>query len=194
MCLLCHQSTLRNIDLCLACENSLPPHSSPSFITPFDYQFPISHMITQLKFEGKLIYAKLLGQLLAKKILLHYQSRSLPHLIIPVPLHKKRLQERGFNQALEVAKTVSKILNIPINATNCIRKKHTAAQSSLNAASRKENIKHSFELIRPLTSSHIAILDDVITTGETVSELANTILKSSTAIIDFWCCAHTSIC
>jgi ComF family protein len=148
-------------------------------------------MITQLKFEEKLIYAKLLGQLLAKKILQHYTNISLPTLIIPVPLHKKRLQERGFNQALEIAKTVGRLLNIKIDKTSCIRKKNTAAQSTLDAQKREENIKHSFELTQPITASHIAILDDVITTGATTQELAKTIQQSNFKKIDIWCCAHT---
>ena len=148
-------------------------------------------MITQLKFEEKLIYAKLLGQLLAKKILQHYTNTSLPTLIIPVPLHKKRLQERGFNQALEIAKTVSRLLKIKIDKTSCIRKKHTAAQSTLDAQTREENIKDSFELIQSIAASHIAILDDVITTGATTQELAKTIQQSNPKKIDFWCCAHT---
>ena len=150
-------------------------------------------MITQLKFEGQLIYAKLLGQLLAKTVLRHYKNTSFPTLIIPVPLHKKRLQERGFNQALEIAKTVSHLLKIKIDKTSCVRKKHTAAQSTLNAQKRKENIQHCFELIQPITAKHIAVLDDVITTGETVKALANIIQKNTTTKIDFWCCAHTSI-
>lgn len=159
----------------------------------FDYTFPIDHMITQLKFHEKLIYAKLFGQLLTQKIIQHYKDIPLPALIIPVPLHKKRLQERGFNQALEIAKPISKKLNLKIDKTSCIRKKYTAAQSSLSATERKQNIKHSFELIHPITASHIAILDDVITTGETTRELSEILKNHGVKKIDLWCCAHTLI-
>lgn len=193
ICLLCHQFTRTHYDLCTKCEQDLPLNYTKDYVAPFDYNFPVDHMITQLKFNENLLYAKLLGTLLAKKISLHYENSPHPTLIIPVPLHKKRLQERGFNQALEIAKTVSAILKIKINTTSCLRKKHTTAQSSLNASERKENIKHSFELIHPISAAHIAILDDVITTGETVKALANTISPSGAIQIDFWSCAYTSI-
>lgn len=148
-------------------------------------------MITQLKFHGKLVYAKLFGQLLAQKIVQHYSTTPLPKLIIPVPLHRKRLQERGFNQALEISRPISNILKIKIDISSCIRKKYTSAQSSLDATERKKNIKNCFELTKPLTVNHVAILDDVITTGETTRELSEILSNRGVEKIDLWCCAHT---
>lgn len=197
ICLLCHQATLNSYDLCSPCQKNLPIYTEThsfkhsSITTLFNYTFPINHIITQLKFHGKLIYAKLLGQLLAEKILLSYQNKTLPELIIPVPLHKKRLQERGFNQALEIAKPISKILNIKINKSSCIRKKYTAPQSTLSASDRQQNIKNSFAITHDLQVNHIAVLDDVITTGETTRELTETLVKSGVNKIDLWCCAQT---
>ncbi len=104
-------------------------------------------MITQLKFHEQLIYAKLLGQLLTKKFIHHYKNSSLPNAIIPIPLHKKRLQERGFNQALEIAKPVSCALKIKIDIKSSIRQKYTTAQSSLDSSHRKKNIKNCFKIM-----------------------------------------------
>lgn len=191
VCLLCHQHTKNHYDLCTECETELPAYTSNKMLALFNYTFPIDHMITQLKFHEKLIYAKLFGQLLAQKIIQQYKDSPLPTLIIPIPLHKKRLQERGFNQALEIAKPISKKLNIKIDKTSCIRKKHTAAQSSLSASERKNNIKNSFELLQPITDFHVAIIDDVVTTGETTRELSETLKKHGVKKIDVWCCAHT---
>lgn len=148
-------------------------------------------MITQLKFHEKLTHAKLLGQLLTRKIIQHYKNTALPTLIIPIPLHKKRLQERGFNQALEIAKPISNALNIKIDKSSCIRKKYTTAQSSLNATDRKKNIINCFELLQPITATHVAILDDVVTTGETTREFAETLKNRGVEKIDIWCCART---
>jgi ComF family protein len=162
-------------------------------LTLFTYSFPIDHMVTQLKFHGKLVYAKLFGQLLTKKIIQHYSTNPLPTLIIPVPLHRKRLQERGFNQAFEISKPIGKMLKIKIDVSSCIRKKHTVAQSSLDAVERKKNIKNCFELIKPLTANHIAIIDDVVTTGETTREFSAMLKNHGVKKIDLWCCAHTLV-
>ena len=149
-------------------------------------------MITQLKFHHHLIYANLFGALLTKKITLAYQDDRLPELIIPVPLHPSRLCERGFNQALEIAKPISKKLHLTINTQTCTRRINTLPQSLLPASERKSNIQHAFALIKNTSAKHIALVDDVITTGNTISELANTFKKIGVEKVDVWCCARTT--
>ncbi|MEN9916293.1 MAG: competence protein [Pseudomonadota bacterium] len=150
----------------------------------------IKKMITGLKFQQKLIYAHILGTLLAEKISAQYQDETLPDVIIPVPLHKKRLYERGFNQAIELARPISKILNIRIDCKSCERVRNTAAQSMLPAKQRSNNVKNAF-VAKQNHGQHIALLDDVMTTGHTLIELSRALYDVGVKRIDVWCCART---
>lgn len=219
-CVICDCNSQRKIDLCARCENSLPwlkkccyqcalplteigneiiycgqcTKQKPSFnrtTALFHYELPIDYFITQLKFQHKLIYAKLIGNLLLPIIKDHYKNDQLPELIVPVPLHKKRLRERGFNQSLEIARILGKGLKIPINTRNCIRYIATPPQSSLPAKQRKKNIRNAFLLVKPIHEKFIVIVDDVITTANTVEELAKTLKKGGAKRVDVWCCART---
>jgi ComF family protein len=158
----------------------------------FHYELPISYMITRLKFKHELIFANLFSALLCKKIADTYQGLNLPEVIIPVPLHPTRLRERGFNQALEIAKPISKKFNIAINHSTCVRRINTLPQSSLLSSERRHNVQHAFSLVKEISQKHIVLLDDVITTGHTINEIAQTFLKAGVEKIDVWCCAHTT--
>jgi len=197
ICLLCHESTPKKLALCDDCEKFLPLAENiqnPGFnktIILFDYLFPVDKLITRLKFQHQLINANLFGQLLGNKISQLYHNQELPSLLIPVPLHPKRLRERGFNQALEIAKPISKKLHIAIDKKSCYRIRHTSAQSGLSRSDRLKNLVNAFDLKKPLTSNHVALIDDVITTGQTLRELANLLRKNGVEKIDVWCCAKT---
>jgi ComF family protein len=199
LCLLCHETTTNYYGLCENCTEILPAPSEictlnfNKTIILFDYQFPFSEFITKLKFSYDLTYAKLLGLLLAKTIPTFYENVSLPQLIIPVPLHNDRLKERGFNQSLEIAKTVSKKLKIPINKHSLYRKINTPAQSSLSKIERMNNLKNAFDLKNKPLQKHVVILDDVITTGQTLNEMAKILLHHGIEKIDAWCCARTPL-
>jgi ComF family protein len=200
LCLLCHESAQQKFALCQDCEKMLP-YAQPSrnennfifdkTVILFDYLFPIDRLITQLKFQHQLINATLLGKLLLHKIIPVYQNEPYPEVLIPVPLHFKRLRERGFNQALEIAKPMSKKLHIPIDNYSCHRIKHTAAQSTLTQQERLKNLKQAFALKKSFANQHIALIDDVITTGQTLKELATLLRNDGVAKIDVWCCART---
>lgn len=216
-CILCNDKSNRDLDLCTECEEFLPwlknvciYCAAPLFIPtqsicggcltkplPFDklcvflsYTEIIKKMITGLKFQQKLIYAHILGTLLAEKISAQYQNETLPDIIIPVPLHKKRLYERGFNQAIELARPISKKLNIRIDCKSCERVKNTAAQSMLPAKQRSNNVKNAF-VAKQNHGQHIALLDDVMTTGHTLIELSRALYDVGVKRIDVWCCART---
>ena len=122
----------------------------------------------------------------------HYaQQDARPEVIIPVPLHTGRLRERGFNQALELARPVAARLRIPINIHACARTRGTAAQSDLPAAQRTKNVKGAFELREPLKEVHrVAIIDDVMTTGATVDELARVLIAAGVENVQVWVCAR----
>ena len=218
-CVLCHNLTQNDLAICDACKKELPwnikacfqcgvsmehlnSHSThcgaciakhPPFsktIGLFTYQKPITQLITQLKFHQQLKHAQLLGGLLAHEILNKHPNRSLPDCIIPIPLHPKRLKERGYNQAVEIAKPISSLLNIPLDYKHCIRIKNTAAQSSLSAKDRRKNMNRAFALQAPLPYKHVAIVDDVITTGHTTTEFSRLLRKSGVEEIELWCCAR----
>lgn len=216
-CIICNDKANRELDLCVECEKLLPwlkntcmycaaflisnqsicgaclkkPLPFHKLYVSFSYTEIIKKLITGLKFQQQLVYAHILGTLLAEKINAQYQNEKLPDMLIPVPLHKKRLYERGFNQAIEIARPISKKLNIPIEYKRCVRVVNTAAQSNLPANQRSSNVKNAFVAHKQLTYKHIALLDDVITTGHTLTEISRALYDVGIKKIDVWCCART---
>src|SRR3989338_2298769 len=210
-CILCHRKNDQQIDLCLDCENELPfitnachacgtplptntqicgqciqqPPPYNNAFALFTYHPPITKLIYDLKFNRKLVNAKILGDLMAK----YLKFENKPDYIIPVPLHHKRLRERGFNQALEIARPIAKKFNIPLNIKSCKRIKHTHAQAMLPKNERKKNIKNAFIMDPNFQTKHVVILDDVVTTGQTVLELTHALQKNGVQKIEIWCCA-----
>lgn len=180
---------------CGQCLAEQPPQDQT--IALFSYEFPIDRLITHTKFSGKTVYAKVLGHLLAQKIQNSYVNSELPEAIIPVPLSKQRLQQRGFNQATLIAKPIARNLGIPLLLRHCERIIHTDEQSSLNANKRRHNVRNAFAVRKPLVNKrkqalrHIAIVDDVMTTGATLEALAKALLKYDVEKIDFWVIART---
>ncbi|MBI3775721.1 MAG: ComF family protein, partial [Gammaproteobacteria bacterium] len=156
-------------------------------LVPFRYDEPVKHLIHALKFNHKLYVARVLGQLLAE----HFtQQDARADVIIPVPLHARRLRERGFNQALELARPVAARLRIPMNLHACERTRGTTAQMDLPADQRVKNIRGAFKLCEPLKVRRAAIIDDVMTTGATVDELARTLLNGGIEEVQVWVCAR----
>jgi ComF family protein len=218
-CILCHQNSQCSRDLCFNCYQELPHLTltcprcalplkevgpnilcghclryNPPFIETyalFYYEPPITRLILELKFNQNLAHARVLGELLTEKIHTQwYCNQSLPKLIIPVPLHPKRIQERGFNQAIEIARPIARALQLPLDTQSCQRIRHTAAQATLSASERLQNIKNAFHVSRNLNQQSIAVVDDVITTGHTVMEFCNTLKKNGAGPISVWCCAR----
>ena len=146
--------------VCGACLKDPPPFCA--VISPFHYEPPIDRFMYQLKFSNQLIYAYLMGHLLARRITT--TAVDLPEAILPVPLHRQRLRERGFNQALEIAKPLANQLKIRCCKNLIIRSKATLAQAQLTAHERNDNVKNAFQIRQKIPFSHIAIVDDVMTT------------------------------
>ena len=216
-CLFCSQQTQTGLDLCDPCVNDLPRIENPCLrcarmlsdsglvcgycltkTPPFDcthalfsYRPPITKLIMQLKFNHALANARVLGELMAEKIQHDwYAQKPLPDIIIPVPLHNKRLRERGFNQAVEIARPIAKKLQIPLEIKHCFRMKHTEAQATLLANDRLKNIRGAFFTHMDFSNKTIAVVDDVITTGQTMAEFCKTLKKAGAKRIDVWCCAR----
>jgi ComF family protein len=194
ICLLCGIKNSAN--LCNFCAAELPKlsqcheiYASPT-IALFHYENPIDYLITELKFNKKLAHANLLGNLLAIHLAEYYKNHTKPEIIIPIPLHKKRLHERGFNQALEIAKPISKILTIPLDKASVIRVKNTKMQATLRKKDRKKNVKKAFFAKTSLNYTHVALIDDVVTTGNTMTECIKALKNAGVLKIDIWCVAR----
>ncbi|HIO92557.1 MAG TPA: ComF family protein [Leucothrix mucor] len=172
--------------LCGQCQQS--PPAIDYLISSLHYGYPVDYLVAQLKFNRNLSYAKILSHLLLNT--LQSQQIETPDVIIPVPLHKKRLRKRGFNQALEIARPIAKALDVPIAKQHLERVKQTQAQSLLNAVKRKQNLRHSFKLVKSISVKHVVIIDDVVTTGATVFELADLLKKSGVEKVGVWAVAR----
>ncbi len=151
----------------------------------FEYQSPINQLITQLKFHNQLHLAYWFGRWFCQR----YRGE-LPQAILPVPLHVQRLRERGFNQALEIAKPIARYFKLPLIKTAVVRHKLTTPQTTLSKSQRQTNLHQAFRLKHPLSFHHIAILDDVITTGATIQSLIHCLKQSSIERIDVWAIAR----
>ena len=189
-CSIC-QIALENTDICGACL-SLQPYFDRAFVLG-DYGNALETLITGLKFEKQLHYGKTLSDLFIAQLPSWYAEKNFPTLLIPVPLHKKRLKQRGFNQALEIAKPIANTFSIPLDRFNCIRTKATETQMSLSKTKRKQNVANAFKVKATVTAKHIAIIDDVMTTGHTLNALANQLKKQGAQQVDVWCCARTQL-
>jgi ComF family protein len=140
-----------------------------------------------LKFNGRLAQARLLGELMADW--LGSVVESPPAQLIPVPLHADRLRERGFNQAVELARPIARKFGLSLNLHGVRRVLATSPQSDLSRKQRLKNIRGAFEVLQSV-SGYVVIVDDVMTTGSTADELAKTLLRAGAERVDVWVCAR----
>lgn len=132
--------------------------------------------------------AKVLGELMAGYFA---GLATRPELLIPVPLHPQRYAERGFNQALELARPIARRLDVPMDWSNCVRMRATPHQTGQDARARRANLKGAFAVSGTLQARHVAIVDDVVTTGATVSELARVLRRAGVERVEVWSAART---
>ena len=163
---------LRSGITCADCQIRPPP-----FVTaraPFLYEFPIDAAIKAMKFRRKLFYVPAFGALLENAL-----AELSPDIdaLLPVPLHWQRHAIRGFNQARELCKPLRKSMGLPILEA-VVRSRPTPYQSGLNAKQRRRNLRRVFEVRSAIHATHVLIVDDVITTGETCRELARVLLRA----------------
>lgn len=202
ICQFCHQHLPFSNDTCISCglpltSKQLVPcgeclKNSPPYnrtLSAFHYEAPISDFITQLKYSAQLQLLPLLCDYLINKILQSYNDSRLPNKILAVPLHPTKQVQRGFNQSQLIALQIAKALGIDIINKGIHRIKQTQAQPGLDSIERKKNMKNAF-LIDCKLPEHIAIVDDVVTTGMTVSELAKQARLRGAKQIDVWCIAR----
>jgi len=180
------QPALLQSRLCGQCLQKQPYFEHT--ISFFPYITPFDHFVHAAKFKGKLSTARLLGQLMTRQLQNCLQQLDdLPDALLPVPLHPTRQRERGYNQALEIALPISKQLKIPIFKELASRVIATEAQSSLALKHRKSNLQNAFVINNKVTDKHIAIIDDVMTSGTTVNALAKVLKKAGARRVSVWC-------
>lgn len=220
-CLLCDGVNGGDIGICIDCQKHLPWHTQPqcpqcgllSFnnqicghclksppdfdatYSLFTYDFPLDALLHRYKYGSMLNLSHSFANLMASHLLQNHINTQEIDLIIAMPMHKKRLQERGFNQALEIAKLVSSQLKIPLDYQCCQRNKLTPPQASLPLKERIKNIRGVFSLnekpASKLAGLRIALIDDVMTTGASLNELAKTIKKAGASHVECWVIART---
>ncbi|WP_295384760.1 ComF family protein [uncultured Thiodictyon sp.] len=217
-CLLCGAPGAHGRDLCAGCAAELPHnrHACPGCALPFDtplpagtlcgacqrrpppfvralaalrYETPIPTLVGAAKFRGRLNHARLLGQLLADAAL--GLPAPWPEVLVPVPLHPARLAGRGYNQSLEIARVVGRALELPVDTACCGRVLATPPQAGLDEPARRRNIRGAFAAQTPCPWQRVAILDDVVTTGSTVSELARVLRRAGARRVEVWAVART---
>ncbi len=174
-----------NVEICARCQLNSPPLDRCEAL--FSYQAPVDGWIQQLKFHEDLGAAQLLGKLLASRI----SPLQKDFQVLPIPLHKKRLRERGYNQALEISRPLLghgfKLLTEQVR-----REKITAAQSGLNRKARTKNLRGAFSVPGMMKNKNILIIDDVMTTGATLNELAIQLHRAGAGSVHAWVVARTT--
>lgn len=211
-CLLCGAHA-GDGQLCAPCRAALPLHPQPACprcalptaggetcgsclkkppafdrtLAAFSYSFPVDALIHAYKYAGNLALLDLLTEPLIHLVM----GQSLPDLLIPMPLHPARLKERGFNQAHEIAKRVSAHLAIPLDGHACRRILDTRPQAALKFKERARNLRGAFSCDVDLTGKRVALIDDVITTGASLDELAKAVRARGAAQVSAWVVART---
>jgi ComF family protein len=219
-CLLCDETADTELAICSSCEAELPwlgehcqvcalplpshglvcgaclqkPPSFSKVEVPWRYAFPVDSLITRFKHQAKWPLGRLLGELLSQH-LQHAFAEGLkkPELLLPVPLADQRQRQRGFNQAGLLAQWLSVLLQLPQQTHWLQRTLDTPAQQQLDAATRKRNLRQAFALNTgcQIAGLHVALVDDVLTTGATAESLARLLRKAGAARVDVYCLART---
>jgi len=173
--------------LCGECLQREPPFAAA--FAPFVYAHPFDLLVTKLKFGRSLAAGRVLAGLW---LAASNELPALPQMLVPVPLHPDRLRERGYNQALELARPLARVLRVPLKANLLERTRATPAQTNLDAKTRRRNMRGAFTInatgLPP--AAHVALIDDVMTTGATLRECARVLKRAGVARVDVWALAR----
>lgn len=213
-CLACGEAGHAGLDLCETCRASLPWNQDPCSqcgiglaaagqlhcgacrldpppfthaFCPLHYRFPIDRLLPRFKFHGDLAAGELLATLMQWPL----DPGNLPEALVPVPLHRSRLRTRGYDQALELARALARGTRVSVCANALVRRRATQPQTELGAADRQRNMRDAFAL-RPgaRLPMHVALVDDVLTTGATLGECARVLLAGGVQRVDAWTIAR----
>lgn len=219
-CLLCDERSDLHLPICEPCLADLPwlrdacprcalpmplagltcsacSHRAPAFedvVIAWQYDFPIDALVTRFKHRGQWPIGRLLADLLAQQVLHRFEEGlERPDVLIPVPLGKRRLRQRGYNQAAMLARWLGGTLEAPVLENLLLRTRETAAQQNLNANERRRNLRGAFSVQRPerIEGRHVTLVDDVMTTGSTANILARLLRDAGARRVDLYCLART---
>lgn len=212
-CLACDDPGLEGLDLCAGCLATLPINAAAcrSCAIPlpepvercgaclgarspltevhaaFVYAPPLDRLLPRLKFAADLPAGRLVSQLMADRL----REVPRPQALVPVPLHRARLRQRGFDQALELARPLGRALGLPVLDGALVRHRLTAEQSRLDGPARRANLRNAF-IVRPRLPlpAHVALVDDVMTTGATLRAAAIALRRAGVQRVDAWVAAR----
>ncbi len=168
---------------CGACLKN-PPHYDAT-LASLMYAFPVDRLIKMLKYQHRLPVANLLAGMMLPAALISVD------VLVPVPLSSSRLRERGFNQAQELARVLGRALGRPVEPDTCHRVVDTTPQAALAWSQRHKNIRNAFECTQDFSGRHVVLVDDVMTTGATLDELARTLKLHGASRVTNWVAART---
>lgn len=201
LCAACQADLARDLPACTGCAKRLPqpdtflcgeclarPRAFDAAFAPYLYRHPVDWMVHRMKYAGEIaaarVFGTLLGSLVRSSHMLHVQA------LLPVPLHRAREARRGYNQAMEIARYAGRELDLPVAFDACRRTRDTLPQAGLDGAARRHNLRGAFALTRPPAFSRVAIVDDVLTTGSTVDELAALLKAAGVQWVEVWAVAR----
>jgi len=220
-CLICDEAAETADCVCNACETELPwlmehcevcalplamdglvcgqclrqPPAFKQVIAPWTYSFPVDTLISRFKHQARWPLGHMLGRLLGHYLQHRFDNHPLtrPDILLPVPMARRRLRERGYNQALMLARWLSADLNLPHDEHLLLRPYETVAQQALDAKTRKRNLLNAFALApgADVRGRHLALVDDVLTTGATAHSLARLLINAGARQVDVYCLART---
>ncbi len=220
-CVLCGgEGQVPDLDLCSACEADLPRNDSacplcgeplvgvgdtrplcgaclrraPRYhasVCAYRYAYPVDHLVRALKYDGAIALARVLGELLVRSLQAGRQA-PWPDCIVPMPLHPERFRARGYNQSIELGRLLEHRLGIPLCTDRVSRVRATREQAALSRKERRRNVRGAFAVAGELRAKRIAILDDVVTTGSTVREVARVLRRAGAVHLEVWAVAHAS--
>ncbi len=220
-CLICDEVTESVDCVCNVCEIELPwlmepcdrcalplpmdgltcgqclkqPPAFKQVIAPWSYSFPVDSLISRFKHQARWPLGRMLAGLLGQHLQHRFDNAELsrPDCLLPVPMARKRLRERGYNQALLLTKWLGTHLDIPLNDHLLLRPQDTVSQQDLDAKTRKRNLRDAFTLAcdTPINGRHFALVDDVLTTGATAHSLARLLINAGARQVDVYCLART---
>ena len=199
LCAACRAEFPRNVTCCARCALPLPaatamcgrclrrPPPWDAAWAPFRYAWPLDRLETRFKFGRDLAAGRVLTSMWQHVVC----PLALPQMIVPVPLHARRLRERGYNQALEIARPLARALGVPCRRDLLRRIRHTDAQTGLDANARRRNLRNAFTMTASTDPpSHVALLDDVFTTGATLAECCALLKRNGVKRVDVWALAR----
>ena len=176
------------LSVCIACQVSAPCWEC--LVVPFSFAYPIDKIIHQFKYLGSVFWRSYLSAEMARRGLA--LNIPLPEALIPVPAHPRRLAERGFNQAVELARGIGRELEIPVLTDTVLRIGSHPPQVGLSANQRRQNVRGAFAIAgRDFAMGKVAIVDDILTTGATAGELVRTLQRAGVAQVQVWVVART---